>query len=132
MESIVLRPVSGTQPCERKFISAAIAGRLQDPQRFPRIQTAITFRSGIRQKEGQSIAQKFGGVEKYEIERIIDHDYKYGNQWYKISWKGYSEIYESTWEPREELIKDAKKLILDYEKTNKIGISRKGKKRNQK
>ena len=76
--------------------------------------------------------KNLGGVEKYEIERIIDHDHKYGNHWYKISWKGYSEIYESTWEPREELIKDAKKLVLDYEKTNKIGISRKGKKRNQK
>ena len=45
------------------------------------------------------------GAEIYEIERIIDHDFKFGTQWYKIAWKGFSEIYESTWEPRHELMK---------------------------
>ena len=56
------------------------------------------------------------GDEEYEIERIIDHDFKFGVQWYKVSWKGWSELYESTWEPRSELIKNAGKLVLKYEK----------------
>ena len=45
------------------------------------------------------------GEGTYEIERIIDHDFKFGTQWYKVAWKGYSEVYDSTWEPREELVK---------------------------
>ena len=62
------------------------------------------------------------GEEVYEIERIIDHDFKFGTQWYKVAWKGYSEVYDSTWEPREELIKGASKLVSQYEKENDIQV----------
>eukprot|EP01050_Picozoa_sp_SAG11_P007258 SAG11_NODE_597_length_8296_cov_12.606123_10_plen_229_part_00 len=76
------------------------------------------------------------GAEIYEIERIIDHDFTFGTQWYKIAWKGFSEIYESTWEPRHELMKNAKETVLKYERKKDIiladRISKKARKRNHK
>ena len=62
------------------------------------------------------------GHEEYEIERLIDHDYKFGVQWYKVAWKGWSEVYDSTWEPRSELMKNASKMVLAYEKEQGIKI----------
>ena len=56
----------------------------------------------------------------YEIERIVDHDFKFGTQWYKVAWKGWSEVYNSTWEPRSDLMKNAAKAVLKYEKENDI------------
>jgi len=73
------------------------------------------------------------GNDAYEIERIVDHDFKFGTQWYKVAWKGYSEVYDSTWEPRDELVKSASKIVVKYEKDNDIKVdvpkSRKPKKR---
>ena len=63
------------------------------------------------------------GDEEYEIDRLIDHDFKFGVQWYKVAWKGWSEIYDSTWEPRSELIQNASKLVLAYEKQHGITAS---------
>ena len=44
-----------------------------------------------------------------------------------------SEVYDSTWEPRDELVKDASKIVVKYEKDNDIKVdvpkSRKPKKR---
>jgi hypothetical protein len=60
--------------------------------------------------------------EVYEIDRLTDHDYKFGVQWYKVAWKGFSEVYESTWEPRTELMKNASKLVLKYEQENKLSL----------
>ena len=62
------------------------------------------------------------GEDVYEIEKIIDHDHKFGTQWYKVAWKGYSEVYESTWEPRDELMKGASALVKQYEKENGISL----------
>jgi len=41
----------------------------------------------------------------YEIDKILDHDYhKVEKKWYYlISYKGYSPLFHSTWEPREHL-----------------------------
>ena len=62
------------------------------------------------------------GEEAYELERIIDHDFKFGVQWFKVSWKGWSELYESTWEPRSELMKDASRLVLKYEREHGLKV----------
>ena len=62
------------------------------------------------------------GEEVYEIDWLTDHDYKFGVQWYKVAWKGFSEVYESTWEPRTELMKNASKLVLKYEQENKLSL----------
>ena len=62
------------------------------------------------------------GENEYEIERLIDHDFKFGVQWYKVAWKGWSEVYDSTWEPREELMKNAEKAVLGYEKEHGIKV----------
>eukprot|EP01050_Picozoa_sp_SAG11_P005729 SAG11_NODE_414_length_9684_cov_7.947522_1_plen_2392_part_00 len=62
------------------------------------------------------------GEEEFEIERILDHDFKHGIQWYLISWKGWSEVYESTWETRSDLMKNARRIVLSYEKEKNISL----------
>ncbi|XP_071443020.1 histone-lysine N-methyltransferase SUV39H2 [Hetaerina americana] len=36
--------------------------------------------------------------DEYEVERIVDYDYDYGQHWYFIKWKGWKSKY-NTWEP---------------------------------
>ena len=62
------------------------------------------------------------GEEEFEIERILDHDFKHGIQWYLISWKGWSEVYESTWETRSDLMKNARRIVLSCEKEKSISL----------
>ena len=40
--------------------------------------------------------------------------------WYLVHWKGYSPIYESTWETRKSLVDTAKATLEYYEKKNQI------------
>ena len=53
---------------------------------------------------------------KYELQDILDHDFKYGQWWFLVHWKGYSPIYESTWETRNSLVENAKSTLQCYEK----------------
>jgi hypothetical protein len=57
---------------------------------------------------------------EYELQDILDHDYKYDQMWYLVHWKGYSPIYESTWETRKSLVDTAKATLEYYEKKNQI------------
>ena len=59
----------------------------------------------------------------YEVNKILDHDFnKVDKKWYYlISYKGYHELFDSTWEPREFL--DGAKEIRDaYDKENGIFV----------
>ena len=53
---------------------------------------------------------------EYELQDILDHDFKYGRWWFLVHWKGYSPIYESTWETRDSLVENAKSTLQYYEK----------------
>ena len=59
---------------------------------------------------------------EYELQDIIDHDYKYEQWWYLVHWKGYSPIYESTWETRDSLVDNAKSTLEYYEKKFQIDV----------
>ena len=54
----------------------------------------------------------------FELEKILDHDVK--RKMYYVKWKGYSEIYDSTWEPREHL--EGTQILTDYEKRHNLAI----------
>jgi len=69
-----------------------------------------------------SVPKMLRGEKHFEIERLVDHDFKFGVQWFKVAWKGWSEVYDSTWEPREELMKNASKLVTKYEQEH--GLTR--------
>ena len=59
----------------------------------------------------------------YEVNKTLDHDFnKVDKKWYYlISYKGYHELFDSTWEPREFL--DGAKEIRDaYDKENGIFV----------
>ena len=51
----------------------------------------------------------------YELEKILDHDTR--RDMFYCKWKGFSEIYGSTWEPRAHIENTAGKLLDSYEKS---------------
>ncbi len=61
--------------------------------------------------EGEKVIR--GKPETYIIEEIVGKTRVKGKIFYKIKWRGFK---KETLEPRSELIKDQKQLILDYEK----------------
>ncbi len=60
-------------------------------------------------------------VEEYEVEKVLDARIYRRKQQYLVKWLGY-EMYDSTWEPEENLL-NASELIKDYweEHQNKDG-----------
>ena len=58
----------------------------------------------------------------YEISRILDDDWKFGEKFYLVGFKGYSEVYDNEWFRRSSLMKDAAKLVLAYEKAKHITV----------
>eukprot|EP01050_Picozoa_sp_SAG11_P010389 SAG11_NODE_1037_length_6079_cov_2.278930_1_plen_182_part_00 len=83
-----------------------------------------------------SMMKSFGAFEdrEYEVQRISDHDFKFENWFYRVEWKGYSPLYEATWEPRSSLAVTAKKILKQYEEQHNIdgnsdGQARKPRKR---
>ena len=56
----------------------------------------------------------------YETSRIIDDDWKFGEKFYLVGVKGYSEVHDNEWFRRSSLMKDAAKLVLAYEKAKHI------------
>ena len=70
--------------------------------------------------------------QKYEIQSILDHDTVQKKIWYLVHWSGYDEVLESTWEPRDRLLKDARKIVLKYDSDHGVkagGTTRKKRKR---
>ena len=57
---------------------------------------------------------------EYEVSRILDHDFKFGIQFYLVAFKGYSEVYDQQWLSRDALMENAAKTVLNYEKKHRI------------
>ena len=57
---------------------------------------------------------------EYEVSRILDHDFKFGVQFYLVAFKGYSEVYDQQWLSRDALMENAAKTVLNYEKKHRI------------
>jgi hypothetical protein len=57
-------------------------------------------------------------VEKFVVKQIIDKKVEKGKVYYKVWWKKYLKK-DATWEKREELIKDIKDLVLEFDKVKK-------------
>ena len=60
----------------------------------------------------------------YEVERLLDHywDHKTKSYYYLVKWKGFSELFESRWEPRIHL-QGASKLLEEYDAKHGIEVS---------
>jgi len=56
---------------------------------------------------------------EYEVEELLDHQVldKYGNRVdrFLVKWRGY-DLFNNTWEPRSELMRNCRDLVLNYEK----------------
>jgi hypothetical protein len=52
---------------------------------------------------------------EYEVSRILDHDFKFGIQFYLMAFKRHSEVYDQQWLSRNALMENAAKTVLDYE-----------------
>lgn len=64
----------------------------------------------------------------YEVEKILDHSYdgrtkKYS---YYIKWKGYNELFHSTWEPESSLSGTARRILQEYKKSHALDSSPEG------
>ena len=61
----------------------------------------------------------------YEVERLLDHhwDPRTKSYYYLVKWKGYSEIFESRWEPRAHLVEGSSKLLEEYDAKHGIEVS---------
>ena len=60
---------------------------------------------------------------EYEVSKILDHDFnKVDKKWYYlISYKGYHELFHSTWEPRE-FLDNAREIRNAYDKEHEIFV----------
>lgn len=67
--------------------------------------------------EPTAIAEADDNVEKYVVERIINHRKKARSYEFEVKWKGYK---ETTWEPRGSLLKDVPEMVRKYEKIKKL------------
>jgi hypothetical protein len=64
----------------------------------------------------------------YEVEKILDHSYdgrtkKYS---YYIKWKGYNELFHSTWEPESSFSGTARRILQEYKKSHALDSSPEG------
>jgi hypothetical protein len=55
------------------------------------------------------------GDKQFEVAGILAHKWLRGKIQYLVHWQGYSRIYDATWEPRNELLVNAKSIIDRYE-----------------
>ena len=64
----------------------------------------------------------------YEVEKLLDHywDHKTKSYYYLVKWKGYNELFESRWEPREHLEHGASEILEAYESKHDIDVSSRG------
>ena len=70
--------------------------------------------------DGRSRSRAFPETEArtYEIECIMDEKRKRGHTEFLVHWKGYSQLFDSTWEPAEKLQRTAKSVIKKWRTKN--------------
>ena len=61
----------------------------------------------------------------YEVEKILDHSYDGRTKQYHfyIKWKGYNELFHSTWEPEQSLRTTAKRILREYKESHSLDSS---------
>ena len=52
----------------------------------------------------------------YEVNCIRDEKLRYNKPYVLISWKGYSELFDNSWEPLEEIQSGAPKVVAKWRK----------------
>jgi len=71
-------------------------------------------------QKARNLPNEFAKDPDYEISRIVDFKYQFGQQFYLVAFKGYSEVNDTMWFRRDILVKTAKKLVERFETKNKI------------
>jgi hypothetical protein len=58
----------------------------------------------------------------YEVEKILDHalDGRTKKYSFYIKWKGYNELFHSTWEPESSLRNSAKRILREYKESHNL------------
>jgi hypothetical protein len=62
------------------------------------------------------LPKEFMENNKWEVKEILDDDYKFSTQFYRVRWTAGDE----TWEPRVNLLPGAKKMLNEYDKSHGI------------
>jgi hypothetical protein len=74
-------------------------------------------------QKARQLPNEFAKDPDYEISRIVENKYQFGQQFYLVAFKsgkGYSKVNGTMWFRRDIVMKDAKKLVLSYEAKNNI------------
>ena len=54
--------------------------------------------------------------QEYEVEAILDEKLRYNRSLVLIKWKGYSELFDNSWEPVEEIQRGAPRILSKWRK----------------
>ena len=54
--------------------------------------------------------------QRYEVEGILDEKLRYNKSYLLIRWKGYSELFDNSWEPLNEIQSGAARILKKWRK----------------
>lgn len=83
---------------------------------YTKNQLQIIPKNEQKPKETAIAGQKEKNVTKWIIEKLLDRKKMNNKIFFEVKWKGFK---DTTWEPRSVLIKDAKEMVAEYEKSVK-------------
>jgi hypothetical protein len=66
--------------------------------------------------QARQLPAQYAHDPEYEISRIVDNKFQLGMQFFLKAYKDYSEVNDTEWFRRDNLMVGAKKLILEYER----------------
>jgi hypothetical protein len=115
----LLSPIS-TDYCDGKLESAKSQRTIQSATRpsitfesneqIPTYRTTDVINDSEIAYKGETVDKAGPESDRYEVERVVDHDECKGQRLYLVKWKGYK---EETWEP-EEYLDDCAEALKEY------------------
>jgi len=89
---------------------------IHDVFHVDRLKPAAEMPRGVGRSRSRTLPATADKV--YTVDRILADRRRYGKVQYLIKWKGYSELHDSTWEPKENLESGAKQILSAWLKTH--------------
>jgi len=89
--------------------------KIHDVFHVDRLKTATDPPHGLPSNKIRSLP-RFDREQRYEVAGILDEKLRYNNSYLLIRWKGYSELFDNSWEPLEEIESGAPKIFKKWRK----------------
>ena len=89
--------------------------RIHDVFHVDRLKAAHVPPKGLGSSKSRSLPT-LSNQQEYEVEAIVDEKLRYKRAIVLIKWKGYSELYDNSWEPLEEIQEGAPRILKKWRK----------------